>query len=80
MGATGLDGSVSLGMMPGLWSKRIRFRVAKSVECTEEDLFQSYYNFIRPPSELTFGSEVRTPAKQAGLIGRDLRFSGYLLC
>ena len=32
------------------------------------ELFQCYYNFIRPHSALKFGSEVRTPAKQAGLV------------
>ena len=38
------------------------------------ELFQCYYNFIRPHSALKFGSEVRTPAKQAGLVNRNLSF------
>ena len=38
------------------------------------DLFQCYYNFIRPHSALKFGTEVRTHAKQAGLIRRNLGF------
>ena len=38
------------------------------------ELFQCYYNFIRPHSALKFGSEVRTPTKQAGLVGRNLSF------
>ena len=38
------------------------------------ELFQCYYNFIRPHSALKFGAEVRTPAKQAGLVGRNLSF------
>ena len=38
------------------------------------ELFQCYYNFIRPHSALKFGSEVRTPAKQARLVNRNLSF------
>ena len=38
------------------------------------ELFQCYYNFIRPHSALRFGSEVRTPVKQAGLVLRNLCF------
>ena len=38
------------------------------------ELFQCYYNFIRPHSALKFGAEVRTPAKQAGLMLRNLCF------
>ena len=38
------------------------------------ELFQCYYNFIRPHSALKFGAEVRTPAKQAGLVNRNLSF------
>ena len=38
------------------------------------ELFQCYYNFIRPHSALKFGSEIRTPAKQAGLVSRNLSF------
>ena len=52
------------------------------------ELFQCYYNFIRPHSALKFGSEVRTPAKQAGLVRRNLSFRdifsinilSFLLC
>lgn len=38
------------------------------------ELFRSYYNFGRPHSALKFGSEVRTPAMQAGLAKRKLSF------
>ncbi len=37
-------------------------------------LLQCYYNFIRPHRALRFGREVRTPAMQAGLAGRQLSF------
>jgi hypothetical protein len=49
---------------------------ARDVRTLKEqlELFQCYYNFIRPHSALKFGSEVRTPAKQAGLVGRNLSF------
>jgi transposase-like protein/IS1 family transposase len=36
------------------------------------ELFRCYYNFIRPHRALKFGSEVRTPAMQAGLTKRQL--------
>jgi hypothetical protein len=32
------------------------------------------YNFVRPHRALKFGREVRTPARQAGLTQRALRF------
>lgn len=35
-------------------------------------LLQCYYNFVRPHSSLKFGPERRTPAMQAGLVGRRL--------
>jgi hypothetical protein len=38
------------------------------------ELFQCYYNFIRPHSALKFGAKVRTPVKQAGLVLRNLCF------
>ena len=38
------------------------------------ELFRCYYNFIRPHSSLRFGRVVRTPAMQAGLAPRKLRF------
>ena len=49
---------------------------ARDIRTLEEqlELFQCYYNFIRPHSALKFGAEVRTPAKQAGLVGRNLSF------
>ena len=49
---------------------------ARDKRCLKEqfELFQCYYNFIRPHSALRFGSEVRTPAKQAGLVLRNLCF------
>ena len=49
---------------------------ARDVRTLKEqlELFQCYYNFIRPHSALKFGAEVRTPAKQAGLVGRNLSF------
>ena len=33
-----------------------------------------YYNFIRPHMALRFGSEIGTPAMQAGLVDRKLTF------
>lgn len=38
------------------------------------ELFRCYYNFIRPHGALRFGREVRTPAMQAGLAKKRLRF------
>jgi len=48
-------------------------RVAGNLE-HHLDLFQCYYNFIRPHRALRFGGEVRTPAMQAGLASRRLSF------
>ncbi len=38
------------------------------------ELFRCYYNFIRPHRALKFGSEIRTPAMQAGLVPMRLSF------
>jgi transposase-like protein/IS1 family transposase len=38
------------------------------------ELLRFHYNFMRPHSSLRFGDEVRTPAMQAGLARRRLRF------
>ena len=38
------------------------------------ELFRCYYNFIRPHRALKFGSEIRTPAIQAGLVSKRLSF------
>jgi hypothetical protein len=38
------------------------------------ELLGCYYNFVRPHRALKFGSEMRTPAMQAGLITRPLTF------
>jgi len=38
------------------------------------ELLRCYYNFIRPHGGLKFGREVRTPAMQAGLVGRKVTF------
>lgn len=38
------------------------------------ELQMCYYNFIRPHSALKFGDETRTPAMQAGLVKKQLRF------
>ncbi len=38
------------------------------------ELQMCYYNFIRPHSALKFGNEIRTPAMQAGLVKKQLRF------
>jgi len=50
------------------------------------ELLRCYYNFVRPHMALRFGSEVRTPAMQAGLATRRLTFrdvftaaAGFLL-
>ena len=37
-------------------------------------LLQCYYNFIRPHGSLKFGRECRTPAQQAGLVTRRLKW------
>ena len=51
------------------------------------ELLRCHYNFVRPHSALRFGSEVWTPAMQAGLASRRLTFrevftsvAGMLLC
>ena len=38
------------------------------------ELLRCHYNFVRPHGALQFGREVRTPAMQAGLATRRLRF------
>jgi transposase-like protein/IS1 family transposase len=38
------------------------------------ELLRCYYNFIRPHRALKFGSEIRTPAMQAGLVSKLLSF------
>jgi hypothetical protein len=38
------------------------------------ELLKCYYNFVRPHMVLKFGREVRTPAMQAGFVGRKLTF------
>jgi len=47
---------------------------ARSREHLEDhlELLRCHYNFIRPHSALKFGTEVRTPAMQAGLVSRRL--------
>ena len=49
---------------------------ARDVRTLKEqlELFQCYYNFIRPHSALKFGAEVQTPVKQAELLRRNLSF------
>ncbi len=42
------------------------------------ELFRCFYNFIRPHGALRFGKEVRTPAQQAGLVGRRLTWRDIL--
>jgi transposase-like protein/IS1 family transposase len=42
------------------------------------ELFRCFYNFIRPHGALRFGKEVRTPAQQAGLVGRKLTWRDIL--
>ena len=37
-------------------------------------LVMAYYNFLRPHSALKFGTTVRTPVMQAGLVNRCLSF------
>src|SRR5262250_3018976 len=36
------------------------------------ELLRCYYNFVRPHRSLKFGRDVRTPAMQAGLVGKRL--------
>jgi transposase InsO family protein len=38
------------------------------------ELVRCFYNFIRPHRALKFGKVIRTPAMQAGLVARRLRF------
>jgi hypothetical protein len=38
------------------------------------ELVRCFYNFIRPHGALKFGKVIRTPAMQAGLVTRRLRF------
>jgi hypothetical protein len=38
------------------------------------ELFRGFYNFVRPHGALRFGKVTRTPAMQAGLAARQLRF------
>jgi transposase-like protein/IS1 family transposase len=38
------------------------------------ELFRCYYNFIRPHRALKFGTEMRTPAMQAGLVSKRQSF------
>ncbi len=49
---------------------------ARQGECLagQLELLRCYYNFVRPHMALKFGWEVRTPAMQAGLVGRKLTF------
>lgn len=49
---------------------------ARSREHLEDhlELLRCHYNFVRPHSALRFGTEVRTPAMQAGLVSRRLTF------
>ena len=37
-------------------------------------MLRCYYNFIRPHGGLKFGRDTRTPAMQAGPLGRKLTF------
>jgi IS1 family transposase len=49
---------------------------ARWKECLEDhlELLRRYYNFVRPHRALKFGSEIRTPAMQAGLVSKRLSF------
>ena len=38
------------------------------------ELLRCHYNFVRPHAALRFGGVTRTPAMQAGLVSRRLRF------
>ena len=42
------------------------------------ELVRCFYNFIRPHGALKFGKLIRTPAMQAGLVSRRLRFCDIL--
>ena len=54
---------------------------ARNQECLEENLHlvQFHYNFVRPHRGLRFGTELRTPAMQAGLTARALTFREVFL-
>jgi hypothetical protein len=43
------------------------------------ELLRFHYNFCSPHSSLKFGSAVRTPAMQAGLVSRKLTFRGLFV-
>ncbi len=43
------------------------------------ELLRCYYNFVRPHGGLKFGSELRTPAMQAGLVDKQLTFRGVFM-
>jgi len=49
---------------------------ARKERCLEEhlELLRCHYNFIRPHRALRFGKVTRTPAMQAGLVGRRYSF------
>jgi IS1 family transposase len=53
----------------------------RNQECLEENLHlvQFHYNFVRPHRGLRFGTELRTPAMQAGLTARALTFREVFL-
>jgi IS1 family transposase len=48
---------------------RVQVRLTRHLE-----LVRCFYNFIRPHRALKFGKNTRTPAMQAGLVSRRLRF------
>jgi transposase-like protein/IS1 family transposase len=54
---------------------------AKTRETLEAriDLLQVYYNFVRPHRSLKFGSKLRSPAQQAGLVTRVLSWRDVFL-
>ncbi len=54
---------------------------ARNQECLEEnlELVRCHYNFLRPHRGLRFGTELRTPAMQAGLTARALTFREIFL-
>jgi hypothetical protein len=47
---------------------------ARKKECLEDhlELLRYHHNFVRPHGALKFGTEIRTPAMQAGLVARKL--------
>jgi hypothetical protein len=55
---------------------RRTIRHARQKERLEDhlELLRCYYNFVRPHRALKFGSEIRTPAMQAGLVSKQLSF------